>query len=175
MISKKCPNSGNEAIFNWYVFYTYPNCEKKVQKLLSQKNIHCYLPLLKVSRQWSDRKKSIDVPLFPNYIFIKTSVHERHNALSTSGVVKYVSFDGKPVILPEKDISVIQKLVTENIEISTERIFEKGNKIRIIDGPFCGLQGYLFEKKGKARFGLQLESMEHSISIEISTSIIERI
>lgn len=175
MLSQKFPTSSNEAILNWYIFYTYPNYEKKVQKLLSQKNIHCFLPLQKVWRQWSDRKKSIEVPLFPNYIFIKTTAHERHNALKTNGVVKSVSFDGKPVILPEKDISVIQKLVTENIEISNDRIFAKGNKIRIIDGPFYGLQGYLFEQKGKTRFGLKLESMEHSISIEISTSMIEKI
>lgn len=175
MLSKKHTTLSNETISNWYIFYTYPNYEKKVQKLLSQKNIHCFLPLQRVTRQWSDRKKSIEVPLFPNYIFIKTSAHERHNALKTNGVVKYVSFDGKPVVLPEKDISVIQKLITENIEISTERIFAKGDNIRIINGPFCGLQGYLFEQKGKTRFGLKLESMEHSISIEICSSMIEKI
>jgi transcription elongation factor/antiterminator RfaH len=168
-------NLEKKSATNWYIMYTYPNYEKKVQKILLQKNIDCYLPLQKVTRQWSDRKKLIDIPLFPNYIFINSTPHEKFEALNVTGVIKFISFNGQPAILPDKDVETIKKVACQQFEVANEQNFEKGDYVRVLEGPFAGMCGYLFERKGKTRFGFKLDAIDQTISIEICTSIIEKI
>jgi transcription antitermination factor NusG len=93
--------------FNWYLLYTFPNHEKKVHKISNQKNISCFLPTQKIVRQWRDRKRILDVPLFPNYLFVYTTNTERLQLLDIPGASKFVSFEGKPVVLMEKVIETI--------------------------------------------------------------------
>ena len=164
-----------KMVQNWYIGYTYPNYEKKVQRLLSQKRIDSLLPMQKVIRQWSDRKKQIELPLFPNYIFINTTAHERFDALNTEGILKFVSFEGRPAVLSEKDIESIRKISNGDFEISKEHSFENGDYVMITQGPFIGMKGILFERKGKTRFGFKLDAIDQRISIEICTSMIQKI
>ena len=159
----------------WYIAYTYPNYEKKVERLLIQNKINCFLPLQKVERQWSDRIKKIDVPLFPGYIFINSTSHEKYDALNITGVLKFISFGGQPATLSDKDMETIKQISLSNISITKEHSFDKGDYVKILEGPFVGLTGYLFERKGKSRFGFRLDAIDESISIEICASMIEKI
>ncbi|QXV63859.1 UpxY family transcription antiterminator [Mucilaginibacter sp. 21P] len=167
--------SENKIAQNWYVAYTFPNYEKKVEKLLSQKKIDCYLPLQKVIKQWSDRKKRVECPLFPNYIFINTTAHERFDALNTEGVLRFVSFGGQPAVLSSTDIDAIRKIASYSVDIECEHGFEKGDYVIITQGPFSGMKGYLFSKRGRTRFGFKMDAIDQHISIEICTSMIEKI
>lgn len=168
LIQQKCLES------NWCVLYTYPNYEKKVLRTATQKNIICFLPTHKVVRQWSDRKKTIEVPLFPNYLFVHTNRQNRFEILDILGVTHFVSHCGKPAIISPQEIDLIRKMTAER-EVSLERDFLKGDLVKIVDGPFSGLEGILFEKKGNSRFAVKIEGINQSISISINKSAVLKI
>ncbi|HET8963076.1 MAG TPA: UpxY family transcription antiterminator [Chitinophagales bacterium] len=166
-------NNTNINHFRWYVVYTCPNSEKKVHTSLEQKNIISFLPLKKVTRQWSDRRKIIEIPLFPNYIFVYTTKQERFKVLDISGVSRYIMYNKCPATISENEITTLKKLII-NKEAVIEQYLE-GDKINIVDGPFNGLTGIIFERKGKTRFGVRLESINRSISVELNGSSIRKI
>jgi len=145
---------------NWYVLYTLPNYERKVYTTLRKRMITAFLPLQKDVRQWSDRKKIIEIPLFPNYIFLQTKAKDRFSALEIHGVKRYVSFDGHPVIVPEQDIEIIQRASSaDNVKIGQE-------------GPFIGMTGIFFEKKS-SRFGINIQSINMTLFIDINSSFVK--
>ncbi|WP_448634286.1 UpxY family transcription antiterminator [Pedobacter panaciterrae] len=129
---------------NWYIVYTFPNLEKKIYNELTKKKIKAYLPLQNVIRQWSDRKKEIKVPMFPNYVFINSTERERFKLLKIGGVLKFITFEGKPAMVSEDEISNIMKFETMVFEIESNLV--SGDEVIIVDGPFTDLQGKLFLK-----------------------------
>ncbi len=163
----------NNLQLNWYAAYTIPKFEKKVHAELVKRHIEAYLPLQIVFRQWSDRIKKIEAPLFPNYIFIKTSDFHRHNAISAKGILRYVSFDGKPAKISDRDIDTMKKLENENPEVEPKLI--EGTMVRIIRGPLAGFEGRLFSKRGKCRFGICIDAIKQSLSLEVPAAYIEEI
>ena len=80
----------------WHVIYTKSKWEKKVDDLLMQKGFECWCPVQKQERQWSDRKKIIETPLFRSYVFIKACKEDYTQILSTNGVVNFLYFEKKP-------------------------------------------------------------------------------
>nr|WP_294877037.1 UpxY family transcription antiterminator [uncultured Pedobacter sp.] len=158
---------------NWYIVYTFPNLEKKIYNELTKKNIKAYLPLQNVIRQWSDRKKEIKVPMFPNYVFINSTERERFGLLKIGGVLKFITFEGKPAMVSEDEISNIMKFETMVFEIESNLV--SGDEVMIVDGPFTGLQGKLFFKRGKERLGVHLSSINQSLSIEVCSSSLRKV
>lgn len=159
---------------NWYVLYTYPNYEKKVLKVASQKNIPCFLPTQKVVRIWSDRRKILEVPLFPNYLFVQVNKQNRFTILDILGVVRFVSHSGKPALISDDEIKLIKKM-SNSQEITLEQDFVNGDLVRIVEGPFIGLEGILFHKKGKNRLAIRIEGINQSISISSCKLMVEKI
>jgi len=86
----------------WHVIYTMPRAERKVASSIDEMGIESYLPLYKVTRQWSDRKKKVEVPLFPNYVFVKVSEKGRRVIFNIKEPVKFISIDNKPVVVDER-------------------------------------------------------------------------
>jgi transcription antitermination factor NusG len=158
---------------HWYAAYTIPKFEKKVHDELAKKEIEVYLPVQKVYRQWSDRVKKCEVPLFPNYIFVKGSESDRQKAVRTKGLLKFVSFDGRPATVCDEDINCIKKLQNEELEV--EPGFVEGSMVRIIRGPLAGFEGTLFSKKGKYRFSVKIETIRQSLSLEVPVTYMEQI
>lgn len=165
-------NTTNINHFKWYVVYTYPNFEKKVHTHMVQKNITCFLPFQKVTRQWSDRKKIIEVPLFPNYIFVYTTSDERFKILDIVGVSRYIMYNNGPATISDKEITMIKEMLMEP-SVEAEKYLE-GDIVEIIEGPFSGLKGIIFERKGKKRLGIKIKSINQSFSAEFNISSIER-
>ncbi|MEN5197006.1 UpxY family transcription antiterminator [Sphingobacterium faecium] len=158
----------------WYVIYTFASYEKKVERLLKKKNIDCFLPLRREVRQWSDRKKIICTPLFPNYIFVYSNTSERFDLLQIHGVSKFVSFEGKPVCISDEEINIIRMMSSADLVVE-KKFVKQGDWIKVIHGPFRGLEGIVFEHRGKTRFGVRIESINQLLSIEICNSAIQKI
>ena len=158
---------------NWYVLYTIPNLEKKVHQELGKKKIKAYLPMQRVIRQWSDRRKELRIPLFPNYVFINTTEKERCGLFDIKGILKFITYNGKPAVVSDDEISNIMRF--ENTVFDIEPHLIQGDNVIIIDGPFTGLQGKLFSKRGKQRFGITLKAINQSLSLEVSVSCLRKI
>lgn len=156
--------------YAWYAIYTKVNFEKKIFQSLQEENIESYLPIRKTLRQWSDRKKWIEEPLFRCYIFVRVSYKEFFNVLSIPGVVCYVSFGGKPQSIPDYQINNVKTLVKQekiDITVSKERL-KKGNKAEVLVGPLKGLIGEIVEVSGQYRILICIESMGFCLHANIS-------
>lgn len=153
----------------WHVIYTRPRHEKKVASMYQEKEIEYYLPLVKTLKQWSDRKKKVEEVLFKSYIFVKVSPKEYVEALKVTGVVKYLTFEGKAAILSENQVETIRKTVENRLEfdISSE-LFQKGKVIKIKKGPLKDATGEVISWSGKKRLLIRIHEIGYSLLVQIS-------
>jgi transcription antitermination factor NusG len=161
----------------WYAVYIRSRAEKKVFIELENQHIENYLPLQKKIRQWSDRKKWIEAPLIPGYIFVKITKHDYEKVLKIPNVVSYVRFEGKAAIIPEYQIDTIKRLLRQHdidIEISYTNI-EKGDPVEVMAGPLMGTKGKLVLFKGKKRVAIELAQMNLSLTIEVPLHEIRKV
>jgi transcriptional antiterminator RfaH len=159
----------------WYPVYTRARAEKKVHSWLTKRGIECYLPLRKVLRQWSDRKKWVSTPLFSSYVFVKIDMVEYHEVLNTPGVARFVWFEGKPVPIQEKQIVTIKLLLEGDIDLeSVDEVFQKGDNITIDYGPMKGVAGELIDYRGKKRILIRINEIGKNLIIEVPLSHIKK-
>lgn len=151
----------------WYVLYTKPNFEKKVELQLKDFTIESFLPLYTVIRKWSDRKKKVEVPLFPGYIFVYGDEKIRLSSLTANGVVKSVMFRNEPATLRDEEIENIKRVIISDKIIETVSSVTIGTKVKIKSGPLEGIEGRLTEIKGNKVFSLVLETINSSILVDV--------
>jgi len=158
----------------WHAIYTRPRWEKKVAELLLDKKIEHYLPLLKVLRQWSDRKKWTQEPLFRSYIFVHISPEEYLTVLQTPGVVRFVTFEKKAVAIPPLQIEAIKTFIATGEDIIDEPVEVKiGDRVIVTRGALKGLEGTLVEISRKKRLRIMIEGIQQSLHIKIPLSYIK--
>lgn len=160
--------------YNWYAVYTKSRSEKKTFTLLVQRGIEAYLPLQKKLKQWSDRKKWVEEPLFNSYVFVKISEKEYYEVLQTPGVVKYVTFSKKAAPIREEQIIFLKSILNSDIEIELiDYKFSKGQKVKIIAGPFQGKVGELADVKNTKQFLIRFDEIGQALSLKIPTIYLE--
>lgn len=156
----------------WHALYIKSRAEKKALDDLQFKEIEAFLPMQRKLRQWSDRKKWVDMPLIPGYLFVKVSRREYDLALQSNYIVTYVRFEGKAAVIPEQQIEYLKLLLRQNnldIEITQEKL-EPGQIIEVIAGPLIGVRGKLVRRNGKNKIAIELEDIGHSALVEISVN-----
>ncbi|MEQ9404346.1 MAG: UpxY family transcription antiterminator [Cyclobacteriaceae bacterium] len=153
--------------YNWYVIYTMPKAEKRVFNLLYKNNCQVFLPLYRKTIQWSDRKKKILAPLFPNYIFAFLNQNDLHSIYGIPGFVKFLSTRGQKDTVPQREIDSIKLLLQSNPRVSNERILV-GDIMVVKKGPLQGLVGIVIEKRGSAKLAVRIESLALNLVVEIS-------
>ena len=158
---------------NWYLVYTIPNSEKKADLKLKQLGISSFLPLHTVVRQWSDRKKKLEVPLFPSYIFVYTSPNRRFDILQIKELMHFVSFGGELATVPEDIIESLKRILDCDTEIDTEKFYQQGMRVKIVEGQLSGTEGVLVRKNGRDRLVLQIDALRQAISIELPANQVE--
>ena len=153
----------------WHVIYTKSKWEKKVDDLLLQKGFESWCPVQKQERQWSDRKKIIEAPLFRSYVFIKASKEDYTKILSTIGVVNFLYFERKPAIIRDVEIEEIRKYfgmsTTASIQIADMSNIPAQTKVSINQGLFMGQRGEVI-KAGKKNVFVRLESINMMMIVE---------
>ena len=127
----------------WYVVYTKPRNEKKVAERLQQIGITVYCPMVTMIKQWSDRRKKVQVPLFNSYVFVYLNEKERDIVFSISGVVRYLFWLGKPAIVRDEEILALQDGLKETIASYEVRDIKVGDVVPIPSGPFQGKEGII--------------------------------
>ena len=154
----------------WYVLYTKPKNEKKVAERLTAAGYNVYCPLHKVKRQWSDRVKIIEEPLFKGYLFIQVEDHKRDQVFSFPGTVRYLFWLRRPAVVRDAEIKTIQKWLGEyaheDIDISD---ILPGDYVRITSGPFTGEQAVLLDKTNKKAI-VQLKELGIQLSLSLTNS-----
>ena len=152
----------------WFAIYVKSRSEKKVAVLLEEKSIAYYLPLVRALKQWSDRKKWVEEPLFKSYIFVNISEKQYYEVLQVPGVVRYITFEGKAAPIRDQQIEAIKYFLNEKEpEFDAGQIWEKGKQVEIISGSMVGLTGQLVDVKGKHKVGITIDALNRTIFIQI--------
>lgn len=158
----------------WYALYVRGRHEKFVRSELEKKSIETYLPLRQVVRHWSDRRKILEEPLFPGYVFIRLALKDRWDVLNTKGVVRFVGPSAaRPLEVREEALTSVQKLLAENIQIDPFPYLKEGQRVYVKSGPFKGVEGFIVRKDDHCRLVLSLDILMQSISVQIDQHCIE--
>lgn len=154
----------------WYAVYTKPRWEKKVDKLLTEKGIESYCPLQKIQRQWSDRKKIVEEPLFKSYVFVRIPDAEQTALRKVNGVVNYVYWMGKPAVVKDREIEVIKKFLDEYENIQVEPVeVHINNKVHIKSGVLMDKEATVLSVM-KNKVKVVIESIGFSLVANIDKS-----
>lgn len=154
--------------YRWNILFVKTNHEFKVQKYIELFGISAYIPVKKTLSQWSDRKKWIDRPMFPGYVFLRVSCREFFSVLSHNSIISYVKSGGKAVFISEEQIRQIKKIESDYLEyISESDCFTCDDQIRIISGPLKGIEGKILRIDRNDYFIIDLPAINKSIKIKI--------
>ena len=160
----------------WHALYVRSRSEKKVLQQLQELGIEAYLPMLTSIKQWSDRKKKVEEPLFKSYVFVRNTAKQHYYVLGVYGVVRFVTFEGKAVVVPEKQIIAIKKYIDNPVddedELKSMDLYE-GQLVRITNGPMQGLTGRLVSVKSKRRLLVNIDVVGQSIPVSIARTKVE--
>lgn len=163
---------------NWYAAYIKSRHEFVAEKELSKKEIETFLPVVKKLRTWKDRKKWIDFPLFPGYLFIKTipSYENFLNILITRGVVTLISSDiGIPIPIPDDEINSLRLMLESGRDIDIYPNLKEGSRVRIKRGPLTGAEGTLKIKDEQYMFLVNIDILGRSVGVKVYAEDLELI
>lgn len=157
----------------WFSIYVRSRHEKSVYSELQQKGIESSLPLITVTRQWSDRRKKVEVPLFRGYVFVNIDISkDKLNVLQTDGVVKFVTFCNKTVSIPSEQMYWLDQLVISKLDLEHETDFPPGTDVDVLFGPLKGLQGRVIQKNSDTKLVIWLDSIMQGVSVEIDPAFL---
>jgi len=150
---------------SWFALLTQPRCEKKVTNRLQQMGIEVFCPTQIVLRQWSDRKKKVEMPLIPSYVFVRLEDAQRERVYGVPGVVRYLYWLGKPAVVRDAEIEILQRWSQEpNLHWRLET-WVPGQQVDIASGPFEG-KAAVVDKVFKNKVHLVLEPLGLRIVVE---------
>lgn len=149
----------------WFAIYTRPKNEKKVVEGLEKLGIEVYCPMVTQVKQWSDRKKKVEMPLINSYVFVNIEDKNRNTVFEVSGVVRYLFWLGKPAIIQEQEIEALKASLNGILSAVEVNGIQPGDSLTISKGPFQGKEGVVAQvDKNKIRLVLK----ELGVTITIS-------
>ena len=160
---------------HWHALYVSSRSEKKIGESLQAREIEAYVPIVKTMRQWSDRKKLVEMPLMNGYVFVKISSAENNAVMQTKGVVNFVRSEGKIAIIREVEIDRLKQLVDIGYQIEAGAItkdYKEGDKVKISSGALKGIEGYVVESKENRQIEVLLESIGQCIRVKLPKELL---
>ena len=157
----------------WYAAYTSANREKRVVEQLGARTVEHFLPSYASVRRWKDRRVTLQLPLFPGYVFVRTDLRNRIQILQIPGVASLVGFGGVPVPLPAEEIDALRAGLSGGVRAEPHPYLNVGRRARIKRGPLAGLDGILTRWKGSWRVVLSLQLIQRSFVVEVEASDLE--
>jgi transcription termination/antitermination protein NusG len=151
----------------WYAAHTRANHEKRVADQLSRRAVEYFLPLYESVRKWADRRKWLEVPLFPGYVFVRLPLQERLRVLEIPSVARLVGFNNLPTALPDDEIEAIRNGLNGQLRAEPHPYLKIGRRVRIIRGPLEGCEGVLLRNKGDFRVVLSVDLIMRSVAVEV--------
>ena len=159
----------------WVAVYTVARHEKAVARQLEERGIETFLPLYRSLHRWKDRKKEIDLALFPSYVFVRILTRHKLAVLQVPGVVNIVSFNGELAALPEQEINALRHGLNNHLYAEPCPYLKVGKHVRVIRGPMVGAEGILSRKKDRYRFVISVDVLMRSVAVEVDASDLEQV
>lgn len=173
-------SNGRTDEVRWYACYTRARAEKKVDELLPRAGIETYLPLMPRERQWADRKKMVDWPLFPSYVFARFALREISTVLRVPGVATVVRLGGEYVPLEESEIANIRRFADAIAQKGWDALqpvtyIDVGERVKVVNGPFVGVEGLVLRRKNRNRLLVGLSAIQQGFAVDIPAEYLKPI
>ncbi len=159
----------------WFAVWTRSRAEKAVYDQLARKDIETFLPTIPKWSRWKDRKKKIDWPLFPGYLFVRTPPDRTLPVRTCTGVVSIVSFEGKPTPIPDFEIDGIRRLIESELQFDPCPFIREGDLVEVVHGPLKGVIGRLVRKGTHARLVLAVDLIAQAVSLTVDAADVRAI
>jgi transcription antitermination factor NusG len=170
MLPMECPGFFETS---WYAAYTSANHEKRVAQQLGVREVEHFLPVYASVRRWKDRRVTLNLPLFPGYVFVRLSLRDRLRVLQAPGVVRLVGFNGMPTALPEEEIKALKAGLADGVHAKPHPYLTVGRRVRVKSGSLAGMKGILTRRKNGTRFVISVELIMRSVAIEVDALELE--
>jgi transcription antitermination factor NusG len=161
----------------WFAIQTRPRFEKKVTAELEGKRVEAFLPLHSATHQWSDRRRAVDLPLFPGYVFVRIAplLHERVSVLRTNGVIGFVGARNVGIPIPDGEIEDIQAVLQRGVACEPYPYLKVGQSVRIRGGCLDGVGGVLMGVNGDRSLIISVNLIQRSVAVRIEGYNVEPI
>jgi len=153
----------------WYGLQTRPRHEKIVAQRLAERDVTTFLPLVSEVHRWSDRKKTVQVPLFSCYVFARFTPNraERLRVLRVDGVFGFVGARGEGTPIPDQQIDAVRSLVETQLPWSSHPFLKIGQRVRIKSGVLDGLEGILVSRNGDRSLVISVDAIQRSLAVRV--------
>jgi transcription termination/antitermination protein NusG len=154
---------------SWYALHTRPRHEKLVVTRLQERGVDTFLPIITEVHRWSDRKKSVELPLFSCYVFAKFLANrtQRLNVLRVNGVLGLVGSGGEGSPIPQEQIAAVRTVVESALPWSAHPFLKIGQRVRIRSGALDGLEGILVSRNGSSRLVISVDAIQRSLAVQV--------
>jgi transcription antitermination factor NusG len=151
----------------WFVVQVAPQSETRVASMLEYKGYQQFTPTYLLRRKWSDRIKILEKPLFPGYVFVRTlGTTVRGLLYSTPGVMRILSFGGRPSPVPDSEIDAVRRFTLLGKPLPMQQL-NVGTKVEIRDGPFAGIVGIVKQIRNRACLIVSIQLISQSIYVDV--------
>ncbi len=169
----ECEALASAATPRWYAAQTIANHERRVASQLCGRAVEHFLPVYQSMRHWSDRRVCLARPLFPGYVFVHLPRLARLRVLEVPGVVRLVSFGGRPASLDDREIAAIERLLSMGYRAVPHPYLRVGRRVHIADGPLRGIEGIIVRRKNRARFVVSVDLISRAMAVEVTEAELE--
>ena len=164
-------------IARWYAVQTRARHEKVVAQRIQERGFTAFLPLVTEVHRWSDRKKTVELPLFSNYVFVKLShtVEQRLKVLQVEGVARLVGIQGEGTPIPDEQIDAVQAVLKNELPWHTYPFLKIGQRVRIRSGALSGVEGILVSRNGDSTLVVSVDAIQRSLAVSIEGYEVEAV
>ena len=171
------PSTNWQTRVYWYAVFSRSRHEKIVATALTNTGVTTFLPLVSEMHSWSDRRKLVDVPLFPGYVFVQipNTAEAKLHVLKTSGVAQFVGNRQGAVSIPDKEISDVRAVLEQKISCSPHPFLQLGQRVRIRGGSLDGVEGILVGCDSASKLVISIELIQRSLAVSVYNLDVEPI
>ena len=154
---------------NWYAIHTRSRHEKMVFNQLQAKGMETFLPLLSSVSRWSDRNRTIELPLFPGYAFVNIvpTTEAYYAVLQTPGVARFIGDGRKGIPIPNKEIEDIRTIVEQRHPFAVGNFLRVGQRVRVRGGCLDGVEGILVAQNANKSLLVSVDLIQKAITISV--------
>jgi transcription antitermination factor NusG len=157
----------------WYAISVRPRHEKMVARYLEYRGLNYFLPVYRSVRRWKDRRKELDMALFPGYVFVNLNLRDRLGVLQAPGVVQFVTFQGQPAVVPDSEIRALESSMSAGLRPQPHPYLCQGARVRVKRGLLVGVEGIMIRRKERFRLVLSIDLIMRSVVLEVDEADVE--
>lgn len=161
------------SALRWYAAYTSANHEKRVAQQLDVREVEHFLPTYSSVRRWKDRRVTLQLPLFPGYVFVRMALRDRLRVVQIPGVARLVGFNGTPCAIPDDEMAALRRGLSGAVAARPHPYLKVGRRAVVKEGPLKGLQGVLVRRKNQERFVISLDLIMRSVAVEVDAVLLD--